>query len=603
MFLWGSYTAMAQPTLNVLRIDDHFTKNSLFGYTACFSDTSQIVTIETLLAGTANHNAFRLIDNEILNVGFSPWPHWIRCNIRNETSHEKSLVFGVDFAYIDDLSFFVVDEQRQLLYRKEQINRKTPIVNRPIAHRMFAFPVTIKPNQTLTLYCRAIRKKSVLLLPITLFSQHEFITNGFSFDLLISLGMGIWLIAFLTSLTLFLATKKNLLFYYALYTLTYGIAFMSLIGIWNHYVPNIPLLDENTHLVMFGIAGFAQLNFTTEFLQLRSLLKRKWLTGIKIISLLSLSAAIYTLIWPFSYTNSSIISGVGLVIELLIVCLVIFGLTRRKYEALVYLISFLPLLISISWFSISVLFSVDISWLFYKLGYAIPFVQIIVLGIGVGFKLIREKEESLTAVSAMKQQYVEQLLNAQEIERRRIARDLHDDIGTSLIALRGKLPTDSPDAHNFLDQIIADVRAVSHNLMPDELATLGLAGALSEVAHRLAESSGIKFLFISAGETVPLSPMAELTLYRAVLELMNNVVRHSGATESLVQLVYHPDLLSIIVEDNGRGFTNKNTELMNGIGLNSVASRTEWLRGLMAIDSSVAGTTIRLEIPYDPHPS
>jgi signal transduction histidine kinase len=601
LFLWGSHTTMAQHHPSVLRIDGRFAKNTLLGHAAYFSDTSQTVTIEALLSDTANQYDFQLIDKQILNVGFAPWAHWVRCQIRNEADHEQALVFGVDFVYIDDLAFFIVDEQRKVRYRKEHISRRTPIVDRPMAHRMFAFPVVIKPNQTLTLYCRAIREKSVLMLPITLYSQHEFIKYGFSFDLLISLGTGILLIAFLTSLSLFLATKKSLLCYYAIYTVSYGIAFMGMVGIWDHYLPNIPLLGENTHLVMFGIAGFAQLNFTIEFLLLRSLLKRNWINGIKIISLLSLSAAIYVLILPFSFTNSSIIAIVGLVIEILILGLVIFGLTRRKYEALIYLISFLPLLISISWFAITVLFSVDIGWVFYKFGYAIPFVQIIVLGIGIGFKLIREKEESLTAVSTIHQQYAEQLLNAQETERRRIAKDLHDDIGTSLIALRGKLPTNSSDAHNFLDQIIADVRAVSHNLMPDELMTLGLAGAVGEAARRLEDSSGIKFLFISAGETVPLSQIAELTLYRAILELMNNVVRHSQATESVVQLVYHPDLLNITIEDNGRGFSNKNTGSMNGIGLKSVASRTEWLRGLMAVDTSVAGTTIRLEIPYDAH--
>lgn len=193
------------------------------------------------------------------------------------------------------------------------------------------------------------------------------------------------------------------------------------------------------------------------------------------------------------------------------------------------------------------------------------------------------------------------ILNAQETERRRLAQDLHDDIGTSLIALRGKLPPTNPDAHHLLDQIITDVRAVSHNLMPDELATLGLSGAVGEASRRLQESSGIRFLFVSAGEVVPLSQVAELALYRAVLELMHNVVRHSGATEAVVQLVYHADLLNVTVEDNGKGFTNHTVTSDGGIGLKNVASRTEWLGGKLAIDSLAAGTTIRLDIPYDTH--
>ncbi len=208
----------------------------------------------------------------------------------------------------------------------------------------------------------------------------------------------------------------------------------------------------------------------------------------------------------------------------------------------------------------------------------------------------RQQAESLQVAN-------EQLLNAQETERRRIAQDLHDGIGTSLIALRGQLPTDNPDAHHLLDQIITDVRTVSHNLMPDELATLGLTGAVSETARRLQEASNIRFLFISAGDIVTLSQAAELAVYRAVLELMHNVVRHSGATDAVVQLVYHPDALNVTVEDSGQGFANKKGDKPDGIGLKSVASRTEWLGGKMAIDSSAAGTTIRLDIPYEPHTS
>jgi signal transduction histidine kinase len=175
---------------------------------------------------------------------------------------------------------------------------------------------------------------------------------------------------------------------------------------------------------------------------------------------------------------------------------------------------------------------------------------------------------------------------------------LHDGVGTSLLALRGTLPPENTKAHTLLNQLITDMRTVSHNLMPDELTTLGLAGALSETARRLQEASGIRFLFVSAGQVRSFSPTAELALYRAVLELMHNIVRHSEATEAVVQLVYHPDLLNITVEDNGRGFDAQKQPDSKGIGLKSVASRTEWLAAKLAVDSSAAGTTVRLDVPY-----
>ncbi len=216
----------------------------------------------------------------------------------------------------------------------------------------------------------------------------------------------------------------------------------------------------------------------------------------------------------------------------------------------------------------------------------------------IGTQLARAKTLAELNMAGMKNEANVQILNAQEAERRRIAQDLHDGIGISLITLRGKLSENDTEAQLLINRLIDDVRAVSHNLMPDELDTLGLIGALSETTRRMRGVTGIAFVFLYAGDVVTLSPSAELAIYRAVLELMNNIVRHSQATEAVIQLVYHTTLLNVTVEDNGKGFINKTEGKVTGIGLKNVASRTEWLGGQMAVDSSAHGTTIRLDIPY-----
>lgn len=216
----------------------------------------------------------------------------------------------------------------------------------------------------------------------------------------------------------------------------------------------------------------------------------------------------------------------------------------------------------------------------------------------IGAQLARANALTELKLAETKNNANVQILNAQETERRRIAQDLHDGIGVSLITLRGKLPEQDKDTQLLLNRLIDDVRTVSHNLMPDELNTLGLIGALTETTRRLEQATDIAFVFLYAGDIVTFSPSTELAVYRAVLELMNNVVRHSQATEAIVQLVYHTNLLNITIEDNGNGFVNKTEGKVTGIGLKNVASRAEWLGGQMAIDTSVHGTTIRLDIPY-----
>ncbi|GAA4414614.1 hypothetical protein GCM10023187_44330 [Nibrella viscosa] len=212
-------------------------------------------------------------------------------------------------------------------------------------------------------------------------------------------------------------------------------------------------------------------------------------------------------------------------------------------------------------------------------------------------RLARKAAQAELRLSEAREETTVRTLEAQEAERRRLATDLHDDIGTSLVALCGQLSANEP-ARQLLNTIITDVRTVSHNLMPTELHDLGLTDALDEVARRLETASGIRFLFLSAGQPVALSPAAELTLYRLVQELMTNIVRHSGATEATVQFVYHEKHLNITVEDNGKGFDSESTKGGSGIGLKSLSSRVAWLEGQVAIDSGATGTTIRLDIPY-----
>ncbi len=146
----------------------------------------------------------------------------------------------------------------------------------------------------------------MLLLPFKLFTKAAFLENGFSFDFLFLLGIGVMLIAFITSLLLFLATGKRVLLYYSLYVISYCVALLSLKGIWSHYVSHVSFLDENTHLVMFGVGTFAHLNFTIEFLQLTRLSKRG-LAGIRLVALAALMIGIYVLLTPFSYFNASLI--------------------------------------------------------------------------------------------------------------------------------------------------------------------------------------------------------------------------------------------------------------------------------------------------------
>ncbi|UKJ08522.1 tetratricopeptide repeat-containing sensor histidine kinase [Solitalea lacus] len=216
-------------------------------------------------------------------------------------------------------------------------------------------------------------------------------------------------------------------------------------------------------------------------------------------------------------------------------------------------------------------------------------------------------QQKLIALAKEKEvQVLEAMINGEEKERTRIAKDLHDGVGGMLSAAKmhfSVFKTDNPQMVNLsgfdkalglLDESANEVRKTAHNLMPELLITHGLKDALSFFCQRI--STPITTVeFVSIGGVPRFKQSFELSVYRIVQELMNNVIKHSEAKEAIVQISCHDDLLAITVEDDGKGF-NHNGAGKNGIGLSSLHSRVESFNGSMKIDSEEKrGTTIYLE--------
>jgi signal transduction histidine kinase len=215
-------------------------------------------------------------------------------------------------------------------------------------------------------------------------------------------------------------------------------------------------------------------------------------------------------------------------------------------------------------------------------------------------ELNRQQNEMFNAISL-----------AQEQERKRIAQDIHDSLGSVLSAAKLKmieakeskpeLTTDEKflSGIGLLDEASAELRNISHNIMPATLSKLGLIPALKNLCEKVISHKGLQVRFIAYDFENRANEQTEITIYRIVLELINNVVKHAAASRATVQLVKYPDYINITVEDNGRGFdTARTADEKKGIGLGSVAARVDYLKGKMDIDSMPGkGTTVVVDIP------
>ena len=216
---------------------------------------------------------------------------------------------------------------------------------------------------------------------------------------------------------------------------------------------------------------------------------------------------------------------------------------------------------------------------------------------------LKENEERL-------HHYYRANLDGQDIERQRLSRELHDGLGQQLVA--GKLMLESSlyaegtdlklkitEAQAIFDQIIGDIRRISHDLSPSILQEFGLNAAIENLCNNMIKTSGIHVDFHFDLADVKPDEMTSIYLFRIIQEGLNNVQRHSGATLVRLDLISDPPGIRLEIEDNGRGFKVSEVAEKDGNGLYNIRERVNILKGELFIKSSPGkGTKIHVRLPH-----
>jgi PAS domain S-box-containing protein len=227
------------------------------------------------------------------------------------------------------------------------------------------------------------------------------------------------------------------------------------------------------------------------------------------------------------------------------------------------------------------------------------------LGVAVDISDQRQAELAARELSG-------RFINAQEIERRRIARDLHDDLNQrlALISVQLELLGRGQSSEEFqikaeglaaqIRDLSKEVHKLSYQLHPAKLDQLGLVTAARSWCRDLAQA-GLQVEFHAADVPNDLLPDTALCAYRVIQEALRNVVRHSGTDRARVELTGAPDGLRLVVSDAGGGFDPAAASLSAGLGLISMQERVRLLHGTIAVQSTPgAGTTVTATIPLAP---
>src|SRR5512133_3300979 len=228
-------------------------------------------------------------------------------------------------------------------------------------------------------------------------------------------------------------------------------------------------------------------------------------------------------------------------------------------------------------------------------------VSVMIIG---GVILMRELFYSLKRAKADRQRAEKRVLNAiintEENERKRFAKDLHDGLGPilstvkmSLSALNNRIKDTSGveilnNTNHLVFEAIATIKDISNNLSPHVLTNFGLSSAIGAFTTKINQTKAIEIEFKSNMENIRLETEKEVVIYRAVCELINNALLHSGASRIEIELNKHQKFITLHLSDNGRGFDTSalRKEDTKGMGLSNSETRVRTVEGVFVLEST-----------------
>nr|WP_165958264.1 7TM diverse intracellular signaling domain-containing protein [Segetibacter sp. 3557_3] len=552
------------------------------------------------------------------NKGVSKHIFWLHFALENVSNTATIAILRINSS-VDSVLLYETDTLSNpiLLFAT---SRYLPFENRPFPFRTPAFPVKLNLNETKGLFLKVDNRNRGLYLPMYIEYSDKLLRTENKRYLVYGVYFGIFLFIVLFNVFLFVSLKDRIHLWYAAYVLS---AIMFMIqderfdldlfpNTWiryleNLWVPPFSLLMIGTGMLVMQLFVGQNRNNSRLYFPIR----------IVIYTCFSLSLTIFVLsafdpkyvLYPLKelYHVTDIIFPISMIF---LIAALIERIRNGERIAVYYLIAVLFMLIGALNFYLNHLGVLNVNLLkpngvVVGLAFEVIFLSFLLT---IRYNNLRREKEFLKATQ--QQHLADAMIKSQENERCRLAKDLHDGVGSALTGISllaqnyfSKDVAQNPQEKQFrslllesVSQTSQEIRNISHDLMPKDLEVSGLIASISNLVdlHNL-NNDNTQFDFIHRGLIDNIDKRTQIEVYRVVKELCQNVVKHAAASKATIQCLLFDERLELIVEDNGKGL--QPTLIREGIGIQNVKSRIAYLRGKLTVDSSIKGTTFLIEIP------
>lgn len=549
------------------------------------------------------------------NPGFTKSIFWLI--IRSDSGNTgRKLIIGN--AHINKLEFYVSEGNNpQLRYLTGD---HFIFKQRPVNNRLFIFPLEAKPT---SVYLVKIDKRSESLqLNAQTLTAEQLLQKSTRENLIAGILWGIIILVIVFVCFMYITVREKLYLHYLLYLLIVSLWIAADKGYGYQFLwPNYPEFANRARPVFNALLNIMIIQLMQSFINQKR--KSGFYKPLYVIKIASAVLAFCFLLLPaelhsLSYWFLGLLLTLGALTVIVVALSLVEQIIAGNRAAWFYSISIFMLIV----FSVAELIihtGKSSDELYYLSNFGIQtglVIEIIILNFGLAYRFNRyknEKEALLIEVNKKQNELTHRILETQETERRRIADQLHDDVGSmlSLAILQISAATDNQKTQDktnvnleksmkVLGTVSETIRNMSHTLTPLAIEKYGFKNAVIDLVAgiNLADKIHVEHVILGFENTENYSSGFLNDMYRIAQELLNNIIKHSEASHCLIQLIEHEDAISILIEDNGKGMKNDQLNIKSGMGLSNIKSRVDYFKGQVEFSEKVeGGTLINIEIP------
>lgn len=552
------------------------------------------------------------------DFGYNKSFHWLFFEL--ETTNEASLMLEIEYANIDHVELFEVKKNGQIRSLGLSGDR-FKYAQRPFMNNNYVFPIKLKTDEKTGYFLLLDQPNAILSFFIHLWNRQAFLQTDREEYFVWGGFIGGICIIWVINLVMLLITKDLIYFWYSVYGHCMTMHLFSDAGLGFQYLwPTVPVINQYDPVYLYiWAAMIAQVTFMQYFIHQNRHNSRVfwWNNAFKLVLALALVSAIGVHFFKVPGKETymyPVVSKATSYFVIIIVLLTAISLYERWHEQ-EKMVRYYAYALVIQFLGYMAVAAINYCQ---SQGWALPFdVETYVIigatvlfdtiffsyGLAHRYNIFQLKNKALEINLLQAQRAGQQrIIEALEYERRRLAQDLHDDVGATLSTAKGYLSVlnrkeTTPklmQAQLLLDEAAEELRSISHQLMPKHFEQIGLAKAVEETVRKISNDK-LYVQFMCIGQTQKLAMEKETLIFRMVNELVRNVQKHAQATEVTVQLAYHATFLNLIVEDNGTGFDTNQEE---GIGLRNLRTKADYLKAELSIDTNEHGTSVIVTIPF-----